>query len=89
MSGTDKVSAIESVRELLLRRFRVVVKGGRIIEGDFQCLDKQGNLVLGNAVELLTGAASGQSSRQLGMVLIPEPQQQEILVDNLEEPHIL
>lgn len=51
-------AAVDGVRELLGQRLRVRVPGGRIIEGDFQCLDPQGNLILGNAYEQLpTGAA--------------------------------
>jgi small nuclear ribonucleoprotein (snRNP)-like protein len=51
-------AAVDGVRELLGQRLRVRVPGGRIIEGDFQCLDPHGNLILGNAYEQLpTGAA--------------------------------
>lgn len=73
---------------------QVVLPSGRIIEGDLACLDKQGNLILSNAVEhILTAGSSSSSSAQatgggssskqqqttqLGMVLVPKVQQQEV-----------
>jgi hypothetical protein len=61
-----------------------------VIEGDLACLDKQGNLILSNAAEhILTAGAPDSSSSssssqaqpqttQLGMVLVPKAQQQEV-----------
>jgi small nuclear ribonucleoprotein (snRNP)-like protein len=86
---------------------QVVLPSGRVIEGDLACLDKQGNLILSNAVEhILTASSSNSSSSssntnnsntnsstgssssgssskqpqttQLGMVLVPKAQQQEV-----------
>jgi small nuclear ribonucleoprotein (snRNP)-like protein len=78
---------------------QVLLPSGRIIEGDLACLDKQGNLILSNAVEHIltassssstgssstqaTGGGSSSSSKQpqttqLGMVLVPKAQQQEV-----------
>jgi small nuclear ribonucleoprotein (snRNP)-like protein len=47
--------AIDAARELLGQRMLVEVPDGRKIEGEFQCLDPQGNLILGNAYEQLPG----------------------------------
>lgn len=70
--------------------FQVVLPSGRVIEGDLACLDKQGNLILSNAAEhILTAGAPDSSSSssssqaqpqttQLGMVLVPKAQQQEV-----------
>ncbi|KIZ00764.1 hypothetical protein MNEG_7200 [Monoraphidium neglectum] len=42
---------------------KVILIDGRVIVGDFQCLDKQGNLILGNACEIISHAgASGATS---------------------------
>ena len=71
---------------------QVVLPSGRVIEGDLACLDKQGNLILCNACEhILTvgeSSSSGSSSSssqqaqpqttQLGMVLVPKAQQQDV-----------
>jgi small nuclear ribonucleoprotein (snRNP)-like protein len=39
----------------------VVLPDDRVIVGDFQCLDKQGNLILGNAHEVIAHAAAAAS----------------------------
>jgi small nuclear ribonucleoprotein (snRNP)-like protein len=72
---------------------QVVLPSGRIIEGDLACLDKQGNLILSNAAEHLPSSSSSSSqagtqqqqqqqqqpaTTQLGMVLVPKAQQQEV-----------
>jgi len=71
---------------------QVVLISGRVIEGDFACLDRQGNLILGNAVEHIpvgsSGVGNGSSSSgssqpmqtPLGMVLVPKAQQQDVLL---------
>jgi small nuclear ribonucleoprotein (snRNP)-like protein len=56
------LAAVAAARELLGQRLRVKVPDGRLIEGDFQCLDPQGNLILGNAYEQLQAAAEGGSA---------------------------
>ena len=37
---------------------KVVVKDGRILVGDFLCIDKQGNLILGNTYQQATRQVS-------------------------------
>jgi small nuclear ribonucleoprotein (snRNP)-like protein len=59
---------------------QVELKDGRQIEGDFQCLDKQGNLVLSNSCELIDNPLSKQPERQMGMVLIPKAYQVKVQV---------
>jgi small nuclear ribonucleoprotein (snRNP)-like protein len=58
-SPAASLAAIAAARELLGQRLRVKVPDGRLIEGDFQCLDPQGNLILGNAYEQLQAAEGG------------------------------
>lgn len=48
--------------------------------GDFQCLDKQGNLILGNAHETVTTATGASENKHMGMVLIPKEQQVKVEV---------
>ena len=43
------------------RRRQVTLPDGRVVTGDFQCLDKQGNLILGNAHELIHHHSSSAS----------------------------
>jgi len=49
------------------------VKDGRVLEGDFHCLDKLGNIILNNTNQL---EHSGGSSNQhfMGLVLVPHEQ---------------
>ena len=37
---------------------KVVVKDGRVLTGDFLCIDKQGNLILGNTYQQVTRQVS-------------------------------
>lgn len=39
-------------------RMQVVVKDGRVLIGDFLCIDKQGNLILGNTYQQVTRQVS-------------------------------
>ncbi|KAF8071227.1 crtK-2 [Scenedesmus sp. PABB004] len=59
---------VERVRQLLYRRLKVSLPSGRVIEGDLACLDKQGNLILSNAVEHINpgGAQQHTSSSSQG-----------------------
>lgn len=73
---------------------QVVLQSGRVIEGDFACLDRQGNLILSNASEHIKAAKSSSSNsasissssssspalNPMGMVLVPKDQQQEVLL---------
>lgn len=59
---------------LLPASFQVSLKDGRIIIGDFMCLDKHGNLILGNTFEQVPAkkmAGSMPEQRHMGMVLVP------------------
>lgn len=55
---------------LLHRKVKVVVKDGRVLFGELNCLDKQGNLILINTYELqeLNGR---RHQKEMGQVLIP------------------
>ena len=37
------------------------MKDGRVLVGQLSCLDKQGNLILANTVQVLTGDTAGES----------------------------
>lgn len=41
---------------------QVLLTSGRVIEGDLACLDKQGNIILNNAVEHINANGSNGSS---------------------------
>jgi small nuclear ribonucleoprotein (snRNP)-like protein len=41
---------------------QVLLKSGRVIVGDLACLDKQGNIILNNAVEHINANGSSSSS---------------------------
>lgn len=62
-------------------RAQVVLVGGRVLLGDLQCLDKQGNLILGNTVEQLSHIQDSQGNeRTMGTVLVPKEHQQQVHV---------
>mmetsp|Transcript_18624 Transcript_18624/g.56228 ORF Transcript_18624/g.56228 Transcript_18624/m.56228 type:complete len:170 (-) Transcript_18624:883-1392(-) len=65
--------AAQAAAELLGQRFRVEVVDGRVLEGDFSCLDTMGNLILSHACQ--TADSSGAScQQQMGLVLLPSEQ---------------
>lgn len=71
---------------------QVVLQSGRVIEGDFACLDPQGNLILSNASEHVQAAHSSSSNSSskssssspalnpMGIVLVPKAQQKDVLL---------
>lgn len=70
---------IKRARKLLYRNLRVGVTDGRVFVGKFHCLDKQGNIILYDAVEYRQIAKPSSSSasasdcmehRSLGLILI-------------------
>mmetsp|Transcript_44083 Transcript_44083/g.140350 ORF Transcript_44083/g.140350 Transcript_44083/m.140350 type:complete len:115 (-) Transcript_44083:141-485(-) len=57
---------------LLNRRMKIGIKDGRTLVGNFNCIDKQGNIVLINTLECGGGEGDGGSpQRTLGLVLVP------------------
>ncbi|XP_021734446.1 small nuclear ribonucleoprotein-associated protein N [Chenopodium quinoa] len=73
-SNSSKLSAIDKVRKLLFRRMLVGVNDGRFFMGNFHCMDKQGNIILQDAVEFRSVRRSSPSpmeQRGLGLILIP------------------
>eukprot|EP00878_Enallax_costatus_P010103 GHUV01010546.1.p1 GENE.GHUV01010546.1~~GHUV01010546.1.p1 ORF type:complete len:115 (+),score=45.96 GHUV01010546.1:274-618(+) len=86
--------AADKVRQLFFRRLQVQLQSGRVIEGDFVCLDPQGNIILANASEHIKAAQNGSSNssslgkssngpalNHLGMVLVPKAQHKEVLME--------
>ncbi|GBF91387.1 hypothetical protein Rsub_04127 [Raphidocelis subcapitata] len=61
-AGAGDKPAVEKVQQLLHRRFKVVLPDDRVIVGDFQCLDKQGNLILAHAHEVIAHAAAAPAA---------------------------
>lgn len=49
--SSQKETALDKMRSLLGQTFRILISDGRLIEGEFQCLDKDLNFILGGAVE--------------------------------------
>ncbi|GJV39216.1 like-Sm domain-containing protein [Tanacetum coccineum] len=67
-------SSISHVKKLLFRRMLVGVNDGRFFMGAFYCMDKQGNIILQDAVEYRSTRRSSPSpmeQRGLGLILIP------------------
>ncbi|KNA24196.1 hypothetical protein SOVF_017940 [Spinacia oleracea] len=73
-SNSSNLYAIDTVKKLLFRRMLVGVNDGRFFMGNFHCMDKQGNIILQDAVEFRSVRRSSPSpmeQRGLGLILIP------------------
>ncbi|KAK8969494.1 hypothetical protein KSP40_PGU008711 [Platanthera guangdongensis] len=64
---------VSRARKLLFRRMLVGVKDGRFFTGSLHCIDKQGNIILQDAVEYrsIRRSQSPMDQRCLGLILIP------------------
>ena len=63
---------------LLPMHVQVVLRDGRVLWGDFQSFDKQGNLILGQTHESVATSTGKVEERHMGMVLIPHEQQAKV-----------
>ncbi|KAA0053997.1 hypothetical protein IC582_029187 [Cucumis melo] len=73
-SNSESLDCIGKVRKLLFRRMLIGIKDGRFFLGNFYCIDKQGNIILQDAVEYRSTRRSSPSpmeQRCLGLILIP------------------
>lgn len=72
--GESSSEAVNRVRKLVHRRMLVGIRDGRFFLGSFHCLDKQGNIILQDAVEYRSTRRSSPTpmeQRCLGLILIP------------------
>ncbi|GMH45589.1 hypothetical protein BSKO_13546 [Bryopsis sp. KO-2023] len=88
-SASEENELVERATKLLSHGLKVNIKDGRVLVGQFHCLDKQGNLILSNACEQVESSSSQEPERYLGMVMIPPDMQTGCFVkaspDNVEE----
>eukprot|EP00262_Sarcandra_glabra_P011814 TRINITY_DN2911_c0_g6_i1.p1 TRINITY_DN2911_c0_g6~~TRINITY_DN2911_c0_g6_i1.p1 ORF type:complete len:125 (-),score=9.75 TRINITY_DN2911_c0_g6_i1:81-455(-) len=71
---TKSSPLVSQVQKLLFRRMLIGVNDGRFFLGSFHCIDKQGNIILQDAVEYRSISRSSPSpmeQRCLGLILIP------------------
>ncbi|KAL1834003.1 hypothetical protein ACET3Z_003654 [Daucus carota] len=74
MPKANRSSHVDGVKNLLFRRMLVGVNDGRFFMGNFYCLDKQGNIILQDAVEyrsMRRNSPTPLEQRCLGLILIP------------------
>ncbi|CAO2832532.1 unnamed protein product [Amaranthus hypochondriacus] len=74
LSNSSNMNAVSTVKKLLFRRMLVGVNDGRFFMGNFHCMDKQGNIILQDALEfrsLRRSSPSPMEQRGLGLILIP------------------
>jgi small nuclear ribonucleoprotein (snRNP)-like protein len=71
--GGSNSPAVAKLRKLLFRRMLIGVKDGRYFLGLFHCIDRQGNIILQDAVEYRSARPSSPPTEQrcLGLILIP------------------
>ncbi|ONK61280.1 uncharacterized protein A4U43_C08F28060 [Asparagus officinalis] len=65
---TNTSPLVAHLRKLLMRRMLIGVSDGRFFLGVLHCIDKQGNIILQDAVEY---CRSMEQQRCLGLILIP------------------
>lgn len=73
-TNTNNSNVVSQVKKLLFRRMLVGVNDGRFFLGSFYCMDKQGNIILQDAIEYRSTRRSSPSpmeQRCLGLILIP------------------
>ncbi|XP_052202045.1 uncharacterized protein LOC127807890 [Diospyros lotus] len=75
-SGCDPKNSelVARAKKLLFRQMLVGISDGRFFLGTFYCLDKQGNIILQDAVEYRSTRRSSpcpMEQRALGLILIP------------------
>lgn len=66
--------------QLLNKRLKIHIIDGRVMVGDFICLDKQGNIILYNTVERLVRDDIVEE-KPLGQVLVPVEQRKRIEIE--------
>lgn len=70
--------------QLLNKRLKIHIIDGRVMVGDFICLDKQGNIILYNTVERLV-RDNKVEEKPLGQVLVPADQREKIEIEICEQ----
>ena len=60
------MTSLDKIKSLLGRTIRVRISDGRVIEGVFQCFDKDLNFILGSAVEN-HGIAPGRNTLRVSL----------------------
>lgn len=73
-NGNNSSPLVARLRNLLFRRMLIGVSDGRFFLGVFHCIDRQGNIILQDAVEYRSTRRSSPSpmdQRCLGLILIP------------------
>ena len=63
-------SVVERVKGMMGRQLRVHLTDGRVVMGLFDCVDKQGNVILDRALEWKS-LAELETERSVGYVLVP------------------
>ncbi|KAJ6803092.1 uncharacterized protein M6B38_108950 [Iris pallida] len=83
-SDNDSRPLVTRLQKLLFRPMLIGVTDGRFFLGGFHCIDKQGNIILQDAVEYRSTRRSSPSpmeQRSLGLILIPSSARSSCHVD--------
>ncbi|KAL0054670.1 hypothetical protein WJX82_000808 [Trebouxia sp. C0006] len=73
--------ALATVKKLLHKRLKVVVKDGRVLIGELLCIDKQANIILGNTFQQVQSDSAPFKERPIGQVLVPASQRKSCHVE--------
>lgn len=73
-SKSSRSSAVGLAKKVIGGRMLIGIKDGRFFVGTFYCIDKQGNIILQDAVEYRStrrSCPSPMEHRGVGLILIP------------------
>ncbi|XP_008777091.1 uncharacterized protein LOC103697088 [Phoenix dactylifera] len=90
-SSGNSSPLVAQLRKMLFRRMLIGVNDGRFFLGLFHCIDKQGNIILQDAVEYRStrrSLPSPMEQRSLGLILIPSSCRSSCHVDCSIEEHM-
>jgi len=73
----NNMSDNDELKKYIGKEIRIIINDNRVIEGEFQCIDRELNFIIGGAIELhgidtdSDNDSNNKISKRLGMVLIP------------------
>ena len=74
-NSNDNDNDMNELKKYIGKDIRIIIDDNRIIEGEFQCIDRELNFIIGGAIELYgidgDNDTNQKASKRLGMVLIP------------------
>ncbi len=85
---SDSQSSQEQIQSLFGKIIRARIEDNRVIEGEFMCIDREMNIIVGGATEYhnvndIDFTTTPEISRRIGMAMIPGKNITAICVQNV------